>query len=174
MPGNYLTYRIDYTNISIITGINVNLIDIIPNNTIYVPNSMSNAISPFSDVADDDEASFNGTQVIFCIDGGVAPGIGGTIGPFVSGRLYFTVQILTNPGIDAVTNEAVLSGGNFSNINTILVTTVSQIVLDAWDPGDDTAAGATELFPTLAYQSNGPHILNFSDTNDWYNIWMTN
>src|SRR5690348_3610773 len=39
---------------------------------------------------------------------------------------------------------------------------------DAWDPGDDTGAGATALTPTTTFQSHGPHTLSPTDTADWY------
>lgn len=40
---------------------------------------------------------------------------------------------------------------------------------DAWDPGDDTSAGATQLgTPTEAGTSHGPHRLHGSDAADWF------
>ena len=45
---------------------------------------------------------------------------------------------------------------------------------DPWDPADDTGTGATELFPTTNYKTNGLHTLSSIDTNDWFKIYMTN
>ena len=45
---------------------------------------------------------------------------------------------------------------------------------DPWDPGDNTAAGATELFPETNLKIHGPHKINSGDTNDWFKIYMTN
>jgi hypothetical protein len=45
---------------------------------------------------------------------------------------------------------------------------------DDWDSLDDTSAGATSIVPSTSYQSHGLHVLNSTDTNDWYKIHMTN
>jgi len=40
---------------------------------------------------------------------------------------------------------------------------------DAWDPGDDTSAGATDLGePTMSGVSHGPHTLAGTDAADWF------
>ncbi|MEK7477134.1 MAG: IPT/TIG domain-containing protein, partial [Candidatus Coatesbacteria bacterium] len=44
---------------------------------------------------------------------------------------------------------------------------------DAWDPGDDVSTTGTVLTPTASTQAHGPHILNVTDTADWYQIAMT-
>jgi hypothetical protein len=44
---------------------------------------------------------------------------------------------------------------------------------DDWDPGDDTASGATPLTGmSRDYQAHGPHTLSSNDTWDWYRIDM--
>ena len=44
---------------------------------------------------------------------------------------------------------------------------------DDWDPGDDTAGGATALTVTTDEQHHGPHTLSATDIVDWYKIDMT-
>ncbi|MEK7477699.1 MAG: IPT/TIG domain-containing protein, partial [Candidatus Coatesbacteria bacterium] len=44
---------------------------------------------------------------------------------------------------------------------------------DAWDPGDDVSTTGTVLTPTASTQAHGPHVLNVTDTADWYQIAMT-
>ena len=45
---------------------------------------------------------------------------------------------------------------------------------DAWDPADNTGAGATVLpAPTSAEQSHGPHTLSASDGHDWFAVTLT-
>jgi Zn-dependent metalloprotease len=45
---------------------------------------------------------------------------------------------------------------------------------DAWDPGDNTGEGATELVtPTSLEQSHGPHTLSASDSYDWYEVYLS-
>jgi len=40
---------------------------------------------------------------------------------------------------------------------------------DAWDPGDDTGAGASNLgTPTIGGQTHGPHKLSVGDVYDWF------
>ena len=41
---------------------------------------------------------------------------------------------------------------------------------DAWDPADDTRAGATVLSLSREALSHGPHYLNNTDTNDWFRL----
>ena len=43
---------------------------------------------------------------------------------------------------------------------------------DEWDPGDDTAGGATLLTPTTVEQSHGRHTLTSSDNYDWFRVPM--
>ncbi|MCL1921847.1 MAG: thioredoxin family protein [Kiritimatiellaeota bacterium] len=40
--------------------------------------------------------------------------------------------------------------------------------VDAWDPADDTRAGATPLTLSQEAFAHGPHYLNGTDTNDWF------
>lgn len=44
---------------------------------------------------------------------------------------------------------------------------------DPWDPGDDTASGATELDPPFGLETiHGPHTLSDADAADWFSIML--
>ncbi|MBI4557722.1 MAG: proprotein convertase P-domain-containing protein [Candidatus Hydrogenedentes bacterium] len=43
---------------------------------------------------------------------------------------------------------------------------------DIWDPADDASAGATELVPTEAIQTHGPHRLAGTDPQDYFRVSM--
>jgi len=59
-------------------------------------------------------------------------------------------------------------------VSCALLSAVSPVcAADAWDPGDDTAANGTWLYPDATRRSHGPHILGGADTADWYRINMT-
>jgi subtilisin family serine protease len=46
---------------------------------------------------------------------------------------------------------------------------------DAWDPGDNGGAGATDLgFPPVVETAHGGHTLSAADTADWYKVRLTN
>ncbi len=125
--GDFVTYRIDYTNYGETPAANVKITDIIPDYTAYVAGSMSNAAGiNFWDSPNNDAASYDGTQVVFCVDGGNAPNLGGTLGADTYGSVYFTVQII-NINAVGLTNEAIISGNNFTTTNAIHQTIVSQI-----------------------------------------------
>ena len=95
-PGDYVRFRIDYTNNGAGPAIGVMITDSIPAGTVYVPNSLSNSISgPLTDDAGG-EGYCDGNEVIFCVTNGQAPSVGGTLDPGVFGSLYFTVKISTN------------------------------------------------------------------------------
>ena len=47
------------------------------------------------------------------------------------------------------------------------------VLPDAYDTGDDTAAGGTWLTPTKDVQTHGPHVLSTTDTSDFFRISMT-
>jgi len=45
---------------------------------------------------------------------------------------------------------------------------------DAWDPGDNTGAGASNLgAPNATDQTHGPHTLSAGDYYDWYAVYLT-
>ena len=59
-------------------------------------------------------------------------------------------------------------------VSYVLLSVVSPVcAADAWDPGDDTAAGGTWLYPDATRRAHGPHTLSATDTADWYRITMT-
>ena len=100
-PGEYVRYKIEYANngISPISGSRIT--DLIPANTTYSRDSLyhkegANPLIQLTDDADDDAGYFDGTQLVFCVDGGIAPNTSGTIGALSGGELYFTVMVNTN------------------------------------------------------------------------------
>ena len=60
--------------------------------------------------------------------------------------------------------------GNKWGVNLKVETAVKA---DAYDPGDDTAAGGTPLTPTDVEQTHGPHTLSATDSQDFFRIEMT-
>ena len=48
-----------------------------------------------------------------------------------------------------------------------------MLAMDAWDPADDVATGATLLTPTATAQTHGPHSLSSADSYDFFKISMT-
>ena len=49
-----------------------------------------------------------------------------------------------------------------------------QTFADAWDPGDDTGAGASPITVTETLQEHGPHTTTSqSDVADWFSISLT-
>jgi hypothetical protein len=71
--------------------------------------------------------------------------------PEVSGTYYLKVKQLFNAAADYSLNYYYVPAPQ-----------------DSWDPGDDTAGGATMLYPSTEWQTNGMHTLTFADTNDWF------
>lgn len=43
---------------------------------------------------------------------------------------------------------------------------------DAWDPGDNSGAGATTLTMSTTEQQHGPHSLSANDSYDWYTCYL--
>ena len=98
-PGDYIRYQIDYTNAGTLQATGVFITDTIPNNTIYSAGSLETSASGSRTDADDgDEAYYDSSanRVIFAVEGGSAPGTGGTLDGGAFGSVYFTVQVASN------------------------------------------------------------------------------
>ena len=60
-----------------------------------------------------------------------------------------------------------------SSTTTYRSSTTTYVSGDAWDPGDDTGAGAVLLIPTALEQSHGPHTLSSTDSYDWLKAYLS-
>jgi uncharacterized repeat protein (TIGR01451 family) len=154
-PGEYIQYRIFYSNAGPNPAIDVEISDFIPNGTIYSQGSLfktgtgsltdgvagtnlvyDSSLSDWVDVlAGDDEGYYDAGEVIFTPDGGFAPtkgdtltGSDGIVVPGASGSFLFSVMINTNNPPLFITNTVSLQGANFSNAvtNLILAVTLSS------------------------------------------------
>ncbi len=104
-PGDYIRYRVDYTNYGG-PAINVVITDPIPNSSTYSLESIYDGIS-LSDSSGNDAGYYDGTQIIYSPNG-LAPS-GGTLAAGETGSFYFTVQVFINvPGGSSPTNRMVL------------------------------------------------------------------
>lgn len=84
-PGTVLTYRVDIHNLGDGTAIDGVVSDAIPDNTTYVPGTMTLAGVAKTDASDSDQGSFVGNSVVFTIP---------TLG--ASGSTYATFQVTIN------------------------------------------------------------------------------
>ena len=64
-------------------------------------------------------------------------------------------------------------GGFVGNKWGVNLKVETAVMADAYDPGDDTAAGGTPLTPTDVEQTHGPHTLSATDSQDFFRIEMT-
>jgi len=114
-------------------------------------------------------------------NGGVAPS--GIVTNNAGESRTFTAT--PNPGYAVqwwtLNSQPAQYGGNtytLTNIqanHSLLVTFMLAAAADAWDPGDDTGAGATALTGlTTTETTHGPHTLSATDPADWFMIRLTN
>ncbi len=65
------------------------------------------------------------------------------------------------------------SGANASSYSSYATGYRAANLTDVWDPGDNTASGATTITPSTTVQTHGTHKLSGSDQYDWFKISMT-
>ena len=110
-PGDVLQYVITFANTGNDPATDLVLIDPIPANTTYVPNSLvkltGQDIGAKTDSAGDDRAEFTGTAVRFRLGIGANTTTGGEAPPGGRGSLSFRVRVDdTVPGNTVVSNQA--------------------------------------------------------------------
>ncbi len=104
LPGEYVRYMIEYENSGVAPATGTRIIDFIPAGTTYSQGSLYlEGFGPLTDTAGVDVGYCDGSQIIFCVNDGIAPDTPGTLGPMSGGRLYFTVMVNTN-GIFPIEN----------------------------------------------------------------------
>ncbi len=118
-PGDTLEYTVTVGNTGAVNGTNVQLIDPIPANTQYVPNSLQIENVPQTDNPGDDRADNDSAnnQLVFRLGTGANATTGGTLNVGASTTVKFRVTI-ANPlpaGVTQIRNQATATGGNFSN-----------------------------------------------------------
>lgn len=122
-PGDTLEYTIVVTNTSANPANTVLLTDPIPTNTAYVPGSL-NIIAGANpgaktDTTTDDQAELNGANVIYRLGTGANGTTGGTLAGSETSTVTFRVRVndpVLPAGTTTVSNQAILSGGNFTNV----------------------------------------------------------
>ncbi len=107
--GDYVRYRIDYSNAGLGPANSVVIVDPIPTGTMYSQESMYwDAVGSLSDSPNNDAGYFDGSQVMFAVDWGQAPAIGGNVAPGAFGSVYYTLRIEDRPTGYGVTNSVTL------------------------------------------------------------------
>ena len=113
-PGDYIRYRVDYTNYGG-PATNVVITDPVPNNSTYSLESINDGIS-LSDSAGNDAGYYDGTQIIYSPNG-LAPS-DGTLAAGETGSFYFTVQVNTTgpvPGSVTIPLDNTAQDGQIKN-----------------------------------------------------------
>jgi uncharacterized repeat protein (TIGR01451 family) len=124
-PGDILEYTIVVTNPSTNIAINnVVLTDAIPANATYVAGSLKvttgTNTTAFTDTVGDDQAEVNGANLVFRLGTGANATTGGSLAASQTNTVKFRIQVndpLPN-GVTQVSNQALVSGSNFPNLNS--------------------------------------------------------
>jgi uncharacterized repeat protein (TIGR01451 family) len=121
-PGDTLQYTIAVNNGSSAAANRVVLTDPVPTGTTYVPGSLNVATEPNvgakSDSVGNDQAEINGSTIRFRLGTGADGSVGGTLAAGTSTTVTFQVRINETFSGTQVSNQAVLSGTNFTSINS--------------------------------------------------------
>jgi len=122
-PGDTLEYTIVVTNTSANPANTVVLTDSIPTNTTYVPASLNITVGANAgaktDALADDQAELNGANLVYRLGTGATSAVGGTLAGAETSTVTFRVTIndpVLPAGTTTVSNQAILSGGNFTNV----------------------------------------------------------
>jgi len=123
-PGDSIRYRVDYSNAGNDASTATAIIDNIPSNTSYTPNSLViNGVAK-TDAVGDDEAEYDlvNNRVVFRIGTGATGIIGGEVAPAASGYVTFKVFTPSSCAIfscnNTITNRARINyGGKLSGIS---------------------------------------------------------
>jgi uncharacterized repeat protein (TIGR01451 family) len=115
LPGDILEYTISVGNTGQDGAINTVLTDPIPNNVVYVPNSLQVTAGANNgsktDIASDDQAEYDGTnnRVVFRLGTGATATTGGTLAPAASTTVKFRVAIVASPTSSVISNQATVT-----------------------------------------------------------------
>ena len=90
-----------------------------------------------------------------------------------SGNGYFYFSVPKNNGYNRKCIFTVTAGSLTARKHLTQYGPLGEKTTDAWDPGDNTPAGATLLSPDAAVKTHGPHILSATDNYDYFRISMT-
>lgn len=168
-PGDTLEYTIDYNNTGQDPAVRSVSEDVLPDNTTYVPGSLSidsgPGAGPLSDASGDDRGEIDGRTVRVRLGTGATSTSGGTIGVGASTSYKFRVTVDDAAGGTTVTNLADLdyrtgttgiAATYTTNPASIDVTTRADVAITKEMSPDPAAAGG-EVSATLTVTNDGPN-----------------
>ncbi|MBU1177768.1 chitobiase/beta-hexosaminidase C-terminal domain-containing protein [Patescibacteria group bacterium] len=121
-PGNYITYRLDYSNVGGDDAYNIYITDAVPAYTTYHPNSLDLNGTKKTDALDADEADYNGTnagKVTFQV---------GTVTVGSSGYVSFQVKVNDNAPMGAIISNQGVGAFNPGNVAFQSNTTQNTVI----------------------------------------------
>jgi uncharacterized repeat protein (TIGR01451 family) len=177
LPGDILEYTISVGNTGQDGAINTVLTDPIPNNVVYVPNSLQVTAGANSgaktDTAGNDQAEYDLTnnRVVFRLGTGATATTGGALAPAASTTVKFRVAIVASPTSSVIANQATVaftaqtlgtnstatSDGNTttSGVQPTEIAIPANLSITKTDSPDPVTAG-NNLTYTITVTNSGP------------------
>ncbi|MEL7350024.1 MAG: GEVED domain-containing protein [Cyanobacteria bacterium J06560_5] len=173
--GDTISYTISVTNTGNDNATDTVITDAIPTGTTFVPGSLKIGGVAKTDGAGDDEAEFDGSNVIFRVGTAANATQGGQININDTATMTFDVTVTAAPG-DLVCNQATIdyegqtsgnaASGNSDDPNTPTfgdcteVTTTAPAIKDYGDAPDSAPNTGTGNYQTLSSDSGPSHALD--------------